>query len=454
MSLIASLVSIYRFLETPIIEKDASFSVSGIKLTAQLIQEIKNVWNSPDAKMVELEVICGIDRLDSNSDFECLKKKTDTTAHKVTIKLPRQGEHQFYNNIVDFLARNNSQNSGALPQTFYLIEDDYLHSGTSEHKKPEAIKKLEHFCELINLLKKASHFFDTSSTFPSAVFMINEEGAKDNYSKIIKFYMNESLLGQEMVDIKFLKEITDVNDSSTHREERLSTFRVSLANILAKSQSNESDLLTLVKNWGELKSTYLATYELYIRGFSFSKFISDITDYVHETIQKANNLLGDIVIKTLAVPSLFAVWLLVLRSNSVDSIFAIGLCATLTFSSVLVIFVIDNQQFLVKQLQKSAGNTLDNFMSNQANESNASFNIDILTLLENSNNMLKKRLKNISNRLLAIRLFIWLFILTSLVITVESTWIYSQSTISVIYIPMVICAVFCYVIERLVFNKK
>jgi hypothetical protein len=209
--------------------------------------------------------------------------------------------------------------------------------------------------------------------------------------------------------------------------------------VLSHARKEDAEIHFLATHWEELIDHYNVTYSLYIRGFSFNKFKSEIQDYVHDSIQRTNNLLGDIILKTLTVPSLFAVWMIVLRSSKYDDFFNFGLCIVLTLSAVMIIFVVDNQQFLVEQISKSTMKTMSIFsnrpsISGLADKDTMNALDDFIT---DNQSTIEQRLEYVSIRLMVVRMLIWSFVLTAFAITINASWPYSTS-IWFVYAPLIL----------------
>jgi hypothetical protein len=431
MSQLFSLISLYRELGRPEINENATIVCKNVNLTQELITCFIDVWSENNGTTNNIEVKVGTDRLSGSQHTEQLKESLNKVAARIDITLDRHDSSQFYDNTYDFIQRCKCLNYGELPSSFYIADIDYKHGGTSSHQKPSDIGKIEHFCELISLLKRACHFIDTRlDTHTEALLIIPDIEGKNSAPKKIKLNFSANLLNINEVDFQFLKQIIESDKNSHHRQEKLSLFRISLWDVISDANKNDIDVISIVENWQKLESKYHHSYELYVSGFSFSKFKGEVQDFIHSSIQKANNLLGDIVIKTLAVPSLFSVWLLLLRSQQVDSVFILGLFVTLLFSSIIVIFVIDNQQFLVNQLEDYTKNTFSDFKSksDQTLAQNTQSTAEIIKFIRINDKKLCLRISSIKRRLLAIRIVIWFFILVAFFVTIEHVWPYQIST--------------------------
>ncbi|MDX3775812.1 hypothetical protein QE250_17000, partial [Chromatiaceae bacterium AAb-1] len=181
----------------------------------------------------------------------------------------------------------------------------------------------------------------------------------------------------------------------------------------------------LAFNWPDILDKYRASYELYIRGFSFNKFSNEVSDFIYNAIKNANELVNDVVVKTLSVPSLFAVWLFVLRSPNFDWKFAFGLCFVILFGTIIVSFQLENQLYLVNQVKSRTLNSLIRFhrrlgLSNEPEDDRD----EIGGLIDGFSKDFEQRLKIISNRLQFMRFSIWAFLIAAVIATIETGWVY------------------------------
>jgi hypothetical protein len=430
MSLLTKLVNLYRNLGFPEINSGGTLEVKGLTLTETICTNVITIWQDYDSLEVDIEISVGLKRYTTIKDIEELKFDIDKEVRILTIALPRQGEHQFYSNITDFISRTNSLNIGEIPKDFYIVDGDILRKGTSSHQKTVEINKIEHFCKFIKLIRKACNFEDSNSgQFNKAIFVVSDENSNDTLPKSIELEFSTELLLLENINISLLEEIINSDKKSTHRTEKLSVFRIALWDALRHAQKDDSDIYFLATHWEDILDNYESSYSLYIKGYCFNKFKKEIEDFRLDSISKANNLIGDIALKTLAIPSVFAIWLLVLRNPKYDEVFNLGISFISTFAAVVIVLTIDNQQYLIKELRETTKRTLDMFDHTPSVFGNHSKKdtSDVDDLIKSSKKKITNRLGSINSRLIGLRISVWLFTLTIAFITSALSWPYETS---------------------------
>ena len=437
MNLLTSLASLYRLLKKPQVSDSHSFVSENVELTEDLVNEIIKCWGYSEKSGLSVEVKIGKKYLGDTKKASILKSGLNTSADTIKVEIPRKGSSQFYKDISDFITRNSSIHRGILPDNFFISEIDYLHSAPSSDTIPIDIKKIKHFCGFIHLIKETSHFIDSKNEkIAKAIFVTADEESKITTPKSINLRFDKKLLELDEVDLDFLEEI--IGDSgSTHKEEKLSIFRVTIWEMLSFADQNDSNIYFLALHWQDIKENYFSTYEIYIRGFSFTKFSSEVQDYIHDTIAKSNDLVGNIAIKVLTVPSLFSLWLIALKIKKLDDVFIISLCATLTVSSAVIAFVVENQQYLAEKLASSSKKRIENFMrkSNYSAQQVKRSKLDNFITEQEAD--LKTRLNLINRKLFSIRVSIWLFVLVAFFTTIHSTWRFELHYLIVIFVSTV-----------------
>jgi hypothetical protein len=452
MALLSDLVRLFRAVNLPDIDESYTFTAQSFEFTNDAEEALSSIFSARAAEELGIEIRFGEIRVTRESDFSILKSKVGEIADVLSVQLPRRGAHQFYLTLEDFISRVKSINIGEIPDNFYVVNLDYYHGGTELHKRPEVISKVEYFCEFIQLIKKSCNFVETDfASSYKAVFVVSEEKTSEMIPRTVSLSFPVELMKCDLINLDLLREIVNSDVSETHREEKLSTFRLSLWETISKSKSGEPDILYLAKHWEDLIGNYNATYSLYIRGFSFSKFKMEIQEFIHDSIVKANSLLGDIVLKTLSIPSIFAVWLYLTRSPRFDEYFSLGLCVAVLFSSLIVIFAIDNQQFLVGQLKTTTENTLGQFSKTTKNVEKFD-NQEIDKLIVESSVTINKRLENIGIRLLAMRVSVWLFVISSVIITSYLSWPYESSYMATVTLITLLVVMASY-LSRLIYRR-
>ncbi len=451
MSALNHAVNVYRQLGVGDPNDSGVVKERNVILSDGIINEISALWESSDADGINLEVKSGTNRLDNLTRIDTLKGLSGKEVDYIELKFRRT---EFYASLDTFVNRCNSLNHGELPADFFIADINYC---SFDEKTPRQIKLIQHFCELINLLKETCHFLDKKeeSVSSKAVFVVTNDDKKSMEPVYIDLSFTPPMLECDFVDLSALREIIGLEGGTAHKEEKLSTFRVSVWEILTYERNSKSDLHALVKQWDELLDKYFSSYELYIRGFSFTKFQNEVHEFLIDRVNKANELLGAVANKVAIVPSLFSVWLLVIQQKEPSLIVNLGLTLVATFALSIIVMVLDNQHFMIDKIKESASEKFDLFKRKAHSDpeviSKKSNGVDYF--IEKNNQVLLKRLKKIVQRLIIIRLVAWLFLLAMCYGVGVSFWPYNTSFQSIIVIISII--IICLtMLTSVLFNKS
>lgn len=455
MSPLSFTISIYRLLGLPAIRQDHTFIARQVTLTKELADALCGLWGSRSSSF-SVEVVFGPDRFDGNdSAIEVLQRKIGETADLIKVVLSRADDEQFYLDIDDFVSRAKTLNKGKLPECFFLVDSNYHYPNDKVSKSNVSIDKLQSLCLFIENIKGICHYHDVTPTGNSrAILVITDDTNRSLSPKSIELnFSNELLSLANIPDLTLLKELNS-SDNLPHKEEKLSTLRVAIWEFLSYAKDGDPTIYYLALNWSDILDKYRAGYELYIRGFSFNKFSNEVREYIHNAIKAANDLVSDVVVKTLSVPSLFALWLFVLRNPNFDWIFSLGLCLVVLFSTAIVSFQLESQIYLIGQVRSRTLNSLIRFqrrlkLSNERLPEKS----EIGDLIDGFSSDFDKRLKLIAIRLWFMRCAIWLFVIASVVGTVESGWVYSFSSMPV-YFLLIAWGGLAFFILRMIKKKK
>lgn len=429
MSLLVKLVQLYRQLDKPKINTGSVIELRNITLAAELISTITSIWQDDDYKDDTVELSIGIKRYNDRAGCTFLNENINSKIRLLSINLPRSGAHQFYLNIKDFVARANSLDRGELPAAYYIVEDDFLKNSTQSNiKQVSDIEKIEHLCEFIQLLRKTCNFEDQKDNeLTRAVFVVSDEESKETLPKTISLEFTLPLLSISTLNLKLLREI--VTNDRNHNSEKLSIFRIALWDVLQHARKEDSDLYFIATHWDDILTNFESSYSLYIRGYSFNKFKKEIDDFGLDSINKANNMIGEIALKSLTILSIFTIWLFVLRSPKFDIMFNLGLAFISCFAAIIIIVTIENQQYLLSQLKKTTKRTLEAFSKTPSiyGQYSKKDTSDIDELLDDTRTSIFSRMKRIRYTLITFRIFIWIFSIAICFITASVSWPYSIS---------------------------
>ncbi|WP_334030360.1 hypothetical protein [Alteromonas sp. P256] len=446
MSALTHAVALFRMLDNAEFDESGTVYVSNITLSLDMARAIVSLWRAADYSKYNLQIVKGGLTLEDQSKEAELNGLVSEVIDSIEISFYRPCG---YSDLFDFIRRCKSLNQGILPEQFYIANLDYLRGEAA--CIPEEVLKIEHFCELILLIKKTCHFVDqrSDSMTSKAVFVVSNEESKSMEPVYIELSITNKLLSLDQVELDTLREIINLEEGKAHKAEKLSTFRVSVWEILAFRKESSSDLFFLVENWNELLNKYFATYELYIRGFSFTKFQNEVHEFFVDSANKANELLGSIANKIAIVPSLFGVWLLAIKEEKPDIILNLGLVVIATFALAIVILVLDNQHYMISKL-KAVVDERFQLLKRKAYENpdliqSGGGSIDRFITL--NDHELKARLRTISLRLIAVRLSAWLFLILMFYGATKTFWPYDVPLDSILLLTGILSTCFALLIS-------
>lgn len=409
-------------------------------LSQDVVDEIIAIWRAADSDSFPVEVTCGANTYSDESCCRDVEKLVNNKADKIEIEFQRA---TCYSNIRDFIQRCRSLSKGLFPDLIYIAQLDYLRADESTDK-PEEVLKIEHFCKLISNITKVCHFVDSRDESSSkAVFVINNDDDKITSPVFVDLEFDYSLLQCSLVDFTFLNEIIELDNGSTHKEEKLSTLRLAIWETLSLENSARCSVLSLVKNWEELSKKYHASYELYIRGFSFTKFQNDVHEYLIDNSSKANELLGSVANKIVIVPSLFGGWLLAMKQDKPELMLSLGIVVIALFAVAIVVYVLENQNYMLSKLKQSSIEKFDLFRKKAHANPDISNQNDFFvdSFIESTNKEFLARLDVISFRLILIRIIVWAFLLAMFLGCCIEFWQYEIPLESILTLTVLLITV-------------
>ncbi|MDX3775780.1 hypothetical protein QE250_16835, partial [Chromatiaceae bacterium AAb-1] len=267
MSALSYSVKLFRLLEQPSIGGSNVFSSRNIILTKDIVEAVYGAWRYPSSGF-SVEVVIGADRLTGgDKDPQTLESKIGEKANNIKVELSRKDDGQFYRGINDFVARAKTLNTGRLPEEFYIVDRDYHYPNDKDSKSDPYIAKLEGLCLFIDAIKHhICHFHDVTPTGKSrAILVISDDSNKSLSPKSIELKFTEELLELDSIpDLTLLNELR-LPAALPHKEEKLSTLRVSIWEYLSYAKADDSTIYYLAFNWPDILDKYRASYELYIR---------------------------------------------------------------------------------------------------------------------------------------------------------------------------------------------
>jgi hypothetical protein len=220
---------------------------------------------------------------------------------KFTLNAPLiDGYKRFFKNVDDLISNHTGVKKGILPESFYLLENDYL---AGEENEPEQLQQLKQVCRWINFLKKALPH--TEEKKDSYLFVLLTE---DKESKGFKKHLIESRFTVgELRNLDGLESFEEMlTNTDLHCFERLSVVRNALEELLSKKPATNQRLGDILFKFDIFKQLYQDNYETYINGFSLKDFKKEVVAKHEEFASKIESSINDVINKGLAIPVSFA----------------------------------------------------------------------------------------------------------------------------------------------------
>jgi len=217
-----------------------------------------------------------------------------------TLNIPIIGYKRFFTNVADLISNNTGVKKGILPESFYLLENDYL---TNEANEPEKLQQLRQVCRWIIFLKQALPH--TEEKKDSYLFVLLTE---DKESKGFKKHLIESRFTvDELRSLDGLENFEEmITNEDLHCSERLSVVRNALEELLSKRPVINQRLGDILSEFDIFKQIYQDNYETYINGFSLKDFKKEVIEKHEEFATKIESSLNDVINKGLIIPASIA----------------------------------------------------------------------------------------------------------------------------------------------------
>ncbi|GAB6140899.1 hypothetical protein JCM14076_16280 [Methylosoma difficile] len=263
-------------------------------------------------------------------------------------------EHKlFFKDIADLITNYTGIKIGKLPESFYLIGEDYL---TTEANEPEKLIQLRRVCRWILFLDKALPHTDKSNN--SFTFVLLTE---DKENKGFKKHLIESRF--TFADLKPLDGLESfeemLKNQDLHCSERLAVVRNALEELLSKRPATNQQLGYILSEFEVFKKLYQDNYETYINGFSLKDFKKEVIEKHQDVASKIDGALYDVINKALAIPvSIVTIGALIKEDQLINSL--VVSCAVLLVP-VLMWWLIGQHLKRLEEIQLDIKEIFDKF---------------------------------------------------------------------------------------------
>lgn len=324
----SQLIALYRDLGCPAL-KESKFSVDTICSLA-LIELLRSLWSSGGFD-IELATEDNFFSLENDDSFPDLK---ENTALSIIITVYQNENGFIYNNVSDWIASAGSLKKGSISQNIYLAEEDLI---VTEKTDNNNVAQVLMVCMLINKLSEIAHYHDEKNGNGSAyrlVFVIPDKDNKIYHPVILETQLSDEILQAQLPNISVLSRILEEQNSinNMHATERLSVFRIVLAEMIEKSPSNTETFTYLVKHWSDVTDAFNKSWESYLSGFSFSKLKAEIAEQQITFSQKLTDIVASLSGRMFSLPISIAAIILLEKANSpLANWFYLLSCALVTY---------------------------------------------------------------------------------------------------------------------------
>jgi len=392
----SQLIALYRDLKCPAL-KGTSFSANVVN-SSTVIKLLNSLWS---VRKFDIEITIEGNIYDSNDDKLPDLVENQNLSINVTV---HQNEHGFiYQNVSDWIARAGALKKGVISPHIYLIDEDTIVTGDSKNSN---VAKVLTACQLVNKLSELAHYHDEKNGGTNAyrlVFVMPDKNDKIYHPVILTTQLSNEILKAELPDISILSLILEQQHSinNIHANERISVFRIALADIIEKIPNNTEPFIYLVKNWPEVTDSFNKSWESYLSGFSFSKLKAEIAEQQIIFSQKLTDIVANLSGRLFSLPiSIAAIVILERANSSIANWFYLLSC-------VLVSYMVASAISIQRENLKNAESSYKMAFSRFKKEGNVRHN-SIQAELENTIACLDETISQLKGKLLFYSILAWM----------------------------------------------
>ena len=268
-----------------------------------------------------------------------------------TLKLPSSDSKQFYESLEHLVEYSHQISRGELPDDFYLIDQDYLHS---EDDLLPKIEKLGRICKLIKGLSALAHYHEARCTDHLKLIFLqpgDEEKPSPGVFEI-ETKITPELLEVEALDISLVQSLSTSEPSvNPHYDSERGIFWVSLSEFIKEKNGSNDSFTYLVINWKEFLTLYQKNLGTFLSGFAFHKAKKEIAEKEYAIAEQLSKVINDIIGKMLGIPISFAAILAITKSKNITECIIIVL--GLLVAAIVLSGTVSNQQRQFERIKDS-----------------------------------------------------------------------------------------------------
>lgn len=248
-----------------------------------------------------------VDRTNYSSEMdEILPVLIGEQSLSIKLTVPQNEKGFYYKNVSVWVASAGALKKGRITANTYLIDEDLIID--DDEQGNTGVAKVQRICQLINQLSELAHYHDDKQGANSAyrlVFVVPDKDDKVYHPVILETQLTEDILQAEQPDISLLCNILQeyhISSNNIHASERLSVYRVALAEIIEKIPEDTKAFSYLVKHWPDVTESFNKSWERYLSGFSFNKLKTEMAKQQVEFSQKLSDIVASLSGRLFSLP--------------------------------------------------------------------------------------------------------------------------------------------------------
>jgi len=334
-------VQLYRLLQCPALESgefrgciEAEFepAFSEVRILINKIREA-NLGRFIDLVADEDDVI-------SNEPLSSQTQKIE-----FNYRLPINSVSTFHKNLTALLACEPSIMQGQMPTDFYLVDNDYYHTGSFNEATPNSIKNLELVTKLIQSLSQLASYVNKDNNSHKLLFLLPTSEAQPAMIELSTQFSNEDVESLAQLEVKLVENLLQ-NDAQqdVHHIEKTGLFSSTLARFISSFPAQQAFSM-LLQQWDKFLNTYKQDLATYISGFAFHKARKQVAEAELEIAERLSMVMSGVLGKVLSLPlTMVAVIAMTKTSSLIEQLL---LLSGVFIASLLLIGAIVNQQALL-----------------------------------------------------------------------------------------------------------
>lgn len=366
---ISSLVKLYRALGKPNVDVyDFECEIVLEEYIYLILREFYLSVDSTDSNSSSVAIEAENYEIRDKEEFDSDNSSILGQSVTIFVSLSQNDIVRFYKSSEEFFKSNYSNTDFRELESYYLIDEDYLHGADEISQRPQSMAILDEVSFFISKIKEFSDTFDARGPVAKATFFLSDSDDKDRVRPFdIYLEINKSLMELTPESFTILKDMSDKDF------ERNMLLKNALCEVFSSVQHSVNHIAFFFDNWSKVEEAYFNNYDVYIRGISFSKLRQEVEERHLKYHDDVSSSLIDISLKISILPTTFSIWLFFVRSDS-SPLKNFGFLMALFAMACLFSYVLSSQKNKLNYLKGSVQKQVDIFLK-QFRESKKDFEI-------------------------------------------------------------------------------